>query len=83
MLTRIKPSTSDTSEAQTNQAIALAPIRPTTFGSPICATPTTSVENTSGAMIILIRRRKISVKSEMYSEMAFAVAGSGHSVWQA
>jgi hypothetical protein len=34
-------------------------------------------------MIILISRRKMSVISEMYSEMLFATAGSGQSVWQA
>src|SRR3954467_10741974 len=33
-------------EAETNQSIALAPIRPTARVSPICATPTTSVEKT-------------------------------------
>jgi len=83
MFTSTSPISSDTSDAEMNQSIALAPMRPTIFGSPMCATPTTSVENTSGAMIILIRRRKISVISEIYPEMAFAVAGSGHSVWQA
>ena len=61
----IRPSNSETSEALTNHSIALPPIRPTDFVSPICATPTTKVVKTSGAMIILIRRRKISVKSEM------------------
>ena len=59
------PTTSDTSEAPTNQTIALAPMRPTALVSPMCAMPTTRVENTSGAMIILIRRRKMSVNSEM------------------
>ena len=48
-----------------NQVMAFAPMRPTALVSPICATPTTRVENTSGAMIILIRRRKMSVSSEM------------------
>jgi hypothetical protein len=64
-LTRIMPTSSETSEAPTNQAIALTPMRPIDLVSPICATPTTRVENTSGAMIILIRRRKMSVNSEM------------------
>jgi hypothetical protein len=59
------PTRSDTSDAPTNQSIAFAPMRPTALVSPICATPTTSVENTSGAMIILMRRRKMSVNSEM------------------
>jgi len=43
----------------------LPPIRPTAFVSPICATPTTRVVNTSGAMIILISRKKMSVKREI------------------
>ena len=63
--TSTRPSSSDTKEAQTNHSIALAPIRPTDLVSPMWATPTTRVENTSGAMIILIRRRKMSLKSEM------------------
>ena len=59
------PTRSDTSDAPMNQTIALPPMRPTALVSPMCATPTTSVENTSGAMIILMRRRKMSVNSEM------------------
>ena len=58
-LTRISPSVSDTSEALTNHSIALPPTRPTAPASDMCPMPTTRVENTSGAMIILIRRRKI------------------------
>src|SRR6185436_9745245 len=57
--TRINPNVSDTSDAPMNQPIALLPTRPTVAISPILAMPTTSVENTSGAMIILIRRRNI------------------------
>jgi hypothetical protein len=55
--TRIMPSVSDRSEAKMNQPSALPPTRPTVLMSPIFAMPTTRVENTSGAMIILIRRR--------------------------
>ena len=65
MLTMMRPSSSETSEALTNHSIALPPIRPTALVSPICATPTTKVVKTSGAMIILIRRRKTSVNREM------------------
>jgi hypothetical protein len=83
MLTRIMPVRRDASEAPMNQTIALPPIRPTALVSPICATPTTRVEKTSGAMIILIRRKNTSVMSEMYSEISFAVFGSGQSAWQA
>ena len=55
--TSIRPSVSETSEAKMNQPSDLPPTRPTVAMSPILAMPTTSVENTSGAMIILIRRR--------------------------
>lgn len=64
-LTSTSPSSSETSEAVTNHSIALPPIRPTAPTSPIWATPTTRVEKTSGAMIILIRRRKMSLIREM------------------
>ena len=41
-------------------AIVRAPIRPTAAPPPRCAIPTVSVVRTSGATIILIRRRKMS-----------------------
>ena len=63
-LTRPMPMDSDTTDAVTNQAIALKPIRPTERELPRLAIPPTSVANTSGAMIILIRRRKMSVTME-------------------
>ena len=44
--------------------------------APMCATPATSVENTSGPMIILISRRNMSVASEKYPARVFSVAGS-------
>ena len=44
-----------------NQPSVLKPMRPTVLLSPILAMPTVRVVNTSGAMIILMRRRKISV----------------------
>ena len=59
------PSVSDTSDAVMNHPSALTPTRPTVLASPMCAIPITSVENTSGAMIILISRRKTSVMIEM------------------
>ena len=40
--------------------MAFSPMRPIVFRSPVPAMPTTSVENSSGAMIILIMRRKAS-----------------------
>ena len=60
-----RPSTSDASDAEMNHPIVFNPMRPIDVVSPMWATPTTSVENTRGAMIILIRRRKMSVMSEM------------------
>ena len=65
--TRIRPSVSDRREAMMNQPSALTPMRPTSAASPILAMPTTSVENTSGAMIILIRRRNRVVISDIMS----------------
>ena len=48
-----------------NQAMVRRPMRPSAPPeAPMCATPATSVENTSGPMIILISRRKTSVASE-------------------
>ncbi|MNN53341.1 hypothetical protein D3C81_1680860 [compost metagenome] len=61
----IRPSVSDTSEAVMNHASAFTPTRPTVLASPMWAMPMTSVEKTSGAMIILISRRKTSVMTEM------------------
>ena len=47
-----------------NQPRVLIPTRPMEEASPIWAMPTTRVENTSGAMIIRISRRKMSVMME-------------------
>ncbi len=64
-LAMIRPRISETSEAVTNQPSALPKTRPTDFASPMCAMPTTRVENTSGPISILIRRRKTSDMIEM------------------
>ena len=79
ILTRAIPRSSDISDAAMNQPIVLMPMRPIALVSPMCAMPTTSVENTSGAMIILMRRRKTSVTSEMYPATVFADSGVGRS----
>jgi hypothetical protein len=55
-----RPTTSATVVASSNQRIALRPMRPIARRSPLPAMPTTSVENSSGAMIILIMRRNTS-----------------------
>ena len=49
--------TSATVVASSNQKMAFKPMRPMARRSPVPAMPTTSVENSSGAMIILIIRR--------------------------
>ena len=59
------PRSSETSEAVMNQPSALAKTRPTEDALPMCAMPTTRVENTSGAISILMSRRKMSETSEM------------------
>ena len=58
------PVSSDTSDAVMNHASALPPMRPTALASPMPAMPATTVPNTSGAITILIRRRKMSDSSE-------------------
>jgi hypothetical protein len=65
IVTSSRPRLSDTTLAQTNQPTAFAPTRPSAEESPIWAMPTTSVEKTKGAMIILMRWRKIVVRMEM------------------
>ena len=55
--TSTRPMTSATVVASSNQTIALRPMRPIARKSPVPAMPTTSVEKSSGAMIILIIRR--------------------------
>ena len=57
--------------------IALKNTRPTEAASPMCAMPTTSVENTSGPISILISRRKTSDRIEMYPAICEAVFLSG------
>ena len=71
-----KPISSETKEAPMNQPMVFTPTRPMAALSSIWAMPTTRVENTSGAMIILIRRRKTSVKIESASAVCFSWAGS-------
>jgi hypothetical protein len=60
--TSTMPNKRETSDALMNQSNARPPTRPTVFISPSLAMPTTSVLNTSGAMIIFTSRRKMSVR---------------------
>ena len=57
----ISPSVSETKVARMNQQSDRMPTRPSAAMSPMCAIPATRVENTRGAMIILIRRRNSAV----------------------
>ncbi len=61
MLATRKPSDRETIEAVRNQPMAKPATRPTALVSPKLAMPDTMVAKTSGAMIILISRRKMSV----------------------
>ncbi len=58
------------------------PTRPMAATSSMWATPTTRVENTRGAMIILISRRKMSVTTERPSATPLASAADSRA-WQA
>ena len=58
-----------------NQPMVLAKMRPSLEPEPICAMPPTRVANTSGAMIILIRRRKITATRLMDEAQSPRVSG--------
>ncbi len=77
MLTKIRPSVSDTMLANRNQPIARAPRRPSADRSPMCAMPPNRVANTNGAMIIFISFRNNPVRIEKPSVIVAMVAGSG------
>src|SRR5262245_45674459 len=74
-LTMMRPSSSDTKEALMNQPMVLAKMRPSREPLPICAMPPTRVANTSGAMIILIRRRNIMAIRLMEEAQSALVSG--------
>ena len=81
-LTSSMPSASDVADAHTNQIIARRPTRPTERPPLMLARPVTRGENTSGAMIILIMRRKMSVMMLKYEAMSLAAAASLAYSWQ-
>ena len=68
--TRITPIVIDTIDAKMNQPMVLAPTRAIEAVSSMRATPTVSVENTKGAMTILIRCRKAVVTSDRLAATA-------------
>ena len=63
-----RPRASETSEATKNQSIDFTPTRPTAAASSMWAMPTTRVEKTRGAIIILISRRNIVLPIEITGE---------------
>ena len=73
--TTIRPSDSEMIDAKMNQPSALPPMRPTVRMSSIFAIPTTRVEKTRGAMIILISRRNAFGSSAMPSENPVLLSG--------
>ena len=76
-VTMTRPRLREKSEAIMNQPSVLKPMRPTVLLSPILAMPTVRVVNTSGAMIILMRRRKISVSMVIFAVKLVIMAASG------
>ncbi|GAA0001530.1 hypothetical protein BRDID11002_15310 [Bradyrhizobium diazoefficiens] len=71
----IRPSISETKEALMNHPMVLAKMRPSLAPEPIWAMPPTRVANTSGAMIILIRRRNIMAIRLMDEAQSARVSG--------
>src|SRR5205085_11137738 len=67
--TTASPITSAAVVTISKKTSALIPMRPTLRSAPAPAIPTTIVENTSGAMIDLIRLMKMSRKKEHTSEL--------------
>ncbi len=59
-LTTIRPMTRASVVTTSKYSSAFSPTRPTSFMSPIFAMPTTTVQNTIGAIIILISLMKAS-----------------------
>ena len=62
-----RPSNREIVDILKNQAKVFNPTRPIVEAFPIREIPTTRVLKTNGAIIILIKRKKISVKIEAYS----------------
>ncbi|MNP18506.1 hypothetical protein D3C76_1109900 [compost metagenome] len=74
-----KPTRIDSTEELINHTMALPPTRPMVDVSPSFMMPTVSVLNTSGAITILISRRKISVRSVMLSAQVAIASGDAYS----
>jgi hypothetical protein len=72
-----RPIDSVTRVAKVNHTIVFNPMRPTVLKSPTFATPTNKREKTSGAIIILIRRRKMSLSKEILSTNGLMLTASG------
>ena len=68
IFTSTSPINKLTSDAVINHNMALPPTRPTVFKSPNFAIPTTKVLNTSGAIIICTKRKKMVVNNLLFLE---------------
>ena len=64
-VTTTRPITSASVDTTSKYTSARRPMRPTSFTSPICAMPTTTVVNTIGAIIILISLMNASPSGRM------------------
>ena len=73
------PTRMESTDELINHTIALPPTRPMVEVSPSFIMPTVSVLKTSGAITILIRRRKISVSSVMLSDHALIASAEAYS----
>ena len=73
------PTRMESTDELINHTIALPPTRPIVDVSPSFIMPTVRVLNTSGAITILISRRKISVSSVMFSDQACIASDEAYS----
>ena len=73
------PTRIDSTDELINHTIALPPTRPMVEVSPSFMMPTVNVLKTKGAITILIRRRKISVRRVILSDQALIASADAYS----
>ena len=78
-VTMNRPTRIESTDELINHTIALPPTRPIVEVSPSFIMPTVSVLKTKGAMTILIRRRKISVRRVILSDQALMASADAYS----
>ena len=71
IFTITNPRAKDIIVALVKYSNVLSPIRPTLLKSPTFATPITKTARTNGAIIILIKCKKISLNIEKYEATSF------------